>query len=376
MATAYLEDEDEQGRRRPGSGETPDTPDLPNYDPAPQDSAPAPSAPSFDPEAWVREQSRQAGVSMEQSDIDKLREKNPEDRAKFQQDLEAQYKLRASPTSSRQFDSQSGYYDTYTHQPIPGTPAALAITNAQNYGRVPGASRTNFQYQNPGDQFDDPYTKALEDLVKQQLESLKQPQQNPQLDKLLAFLDTQFQQRSTSPGYTDAELGLLRTQSLDPIERDRAAAQRRSLERTASRGFLPSSGLAELDSRESDIPYDQMRAAAQRDLGINAINKRNQDLAQALTLGQLSGVTIPQMQRNEDQGRRNEALSLASLLYQLPRNAMNDSLAVINGSPLPQDLFNQAIQLISAQENQRRYSQQRNDAFWESIGETLAGIFG
>lgn len=345
--------------------------DEPDHEAEPQQSAPVAPPAQFTPQPQPpqQQQSSQQQSSQVPSNLpagipadwaaDFLR-RNPGD----QHRLASAYQ----PTSHRTSDSQGPGFNQATNQP---TGLALpTITAAQQAGR------TNFQYGNPGDQFDDPYTKALEDLIKQQLETLQKPQTNPALDKLLSFLDTQFQQRSTSPGYTNEEQALLRTQALEPIERDRAAAQRRSLERTAQRGMLPSSGLAELDSREADLAYDQIRGTTQRDLGINAITKRNQDLAQALTLGQLSGVTIPGYQRAEDQQRRNEALSLSSLLYQLPRNAMNDSLAVLNGTPAPGDLFQQALQMINAQESNRRYNQQRNDAFWESIGETLGGLFG
>lgn len=360
MAIAYLDDD----RQPPRHSDNPQDP--PPAPAAPAPSAPAPSGPSND--QFLADLEKKYGVSSgdRSSDLSQLAGKNPEDVAQFKRDLEAQYARRGAPTSDRRADSQTGY-NQQTNQPLPST---LAISNAQNAGR------TNFQYNAPGDQFDDPYTKALEDLVKQQLAGLQQPQTNPALDQLLQFLNSQFQDLSQNPGYSPAEQALMRTQALEPIEGDRAAAQRRSTERTAARGFAPSSGLAELDSREVDLAYDRLRGTAQRDLAMGGIDQRNQDLARAMTVGQLSGITIPQMQRGEDQQRRNEALSLSSLLYQLPRNAMNDSLAVMNGSPLPGDLFNQAIQLISAQENQRRYGQQQSQAMWAQIGQQLADLFG
>lgn len=365
MAVAYLDDEQIPPRHT-------DNPQSPPQ-PAP---APAPSGTDWGGvERQLREEASKRGLGYDPSDLEDVKRNTGYDRGGISLDqalanAQQKYNERAAPTSHRRADSQTGY-NQQTNQPLPSTMQAMAQAQGAQ-----GAGRTNFQYNAPGDQFDDPYTKALEDLVKQQLEGLKQPQANPALDQLLQFLNTQFQDLSQNPGYSPSEQAILRTQALDPIERDRTAAQRRSLERTASRGFMPSSGLAELDSREVDLAYDQLRGAAQRDLGVGAIDQRNQDLARALTMGQLSGVTIPQMQRGEDQQRRNESLSLASLLYQLPRNAMNDSLAVMNGSPLPGDMFSQAVQLISAQENQRRYNQQQNQQFWESIGETLAGLFG
>jgi hypothetical protein len=54
---------------------------------------------------------------------------------------------------------------------------------------------------------------------------------------------------------------------------------------------------------------------------------------------------------------------------------MNDSLAVINGSPAPGDLFSQAIQLMQAQNYQRNTDQARRDQQWEAIGNVIGNIF-
>lgn len=292
-----------------------------------------------------------------------------------------------APTpANRTQDSQSGFYDTTTHQPIAGTPAdprMAAIASRQNpsFGRpqAQGSFGANpsqtLSYQVPGTQFDDPYTNLLEQIAQNQLGLLQKPQANPALDKLLGFLDSRFTELSSSPGYSPEELAMLRTQALEPLEADRASSQRRSTERIASRGMLNSSGLAELDSRDVDYQYDKLRGAVQRDLGVNAINKRDQDLAQALGLGQLAGVTLPTQQRGEDQQRRAETLALGSLLYDLPRRAMQDNLAVINGSPGANDLFSQAVQLMNANTNQQAVNQQQNGQFWSSLGELFGDMF-
>lgn len=349
MAQVEYEQDDPERIKAPQDYRGPDQPSVTvQSQPAPQQKL---QAPSGVPQDW----------------FDDFLRRNPGDQAR----AASAY----APTSSRQYDSQSGYYDSVTHQPIAGTPAANPAINAATRAQTPGASRTNFNYNNPGDQFSDPYTKALEDLVKQHLESIQKPQTNPALDKLLGFLDTRFNELTTNPGYSPAELAMLRTQAVDPIEQDRAAAQKRSLERIASRGMLQSSGLAEFDARGVDTEYDKIRGAAERDLGINALNRRNQDLNQALALGQMAGVQIPQHQQAEDQRRRNEAIQLSSLLYDLPRRSMQDALAVVNGSPMPGDLFSQAIQLMNAQNAQRQQDQMRNDAFWEQIGSTIGNIF-
>lgn len=342
--------------------------------PAPTFSNPGGPGPSSSSDiARINQQYGGQGVEAEDAaKLERLRQQgtqaNGESYESYLREIEEKQKRRTAPTSDRRFDSQSSAYNQATNQ--------LTSSAQQAISRAQGAGRTTFDYPGIADQFSDPYTMGLENLLKQQLEGLQQPQTNPALERLLAFLDTRFSDLSNNPGYTPSEQALLRTQALDPIEQDRAASLRRSQQRTAARGMLPSSGLAELQDQQVDLEYDRLRGAAQRDLGINAINKQNQDLAQALTLGQLAGVAIPEQQRAEDASRRNEAVSRAMALYNLPRKAQADAMSVLNGTPMPGDLFSQAIQLMQAQESQRRYTQQQNQQFWLSIGDALAEMFG
>lgn len=236
-------------------------------------------------------------------------------------------------------------------------------------GRQPSA----FNFSNmPGFQFDDPYTKQLEDLVRQNLSAIQQPQANPALDQLTQFLQKRFTDLSQSPGYSPEELAVIRTQMLEPIERDRQANRERVTQRTAARGFLPSSGLHEQDLQEFvDRPAMEARTAAQRDIAINAIGQRRADQNQAINVGKIAGVEIPGLQRAEDQGRRAEALNLSSLLYDLPNRAMQQAQSVIGGSPGPENLFSQAIALQQAQQQQQAVNAQK----WAQIGQMIAGLF-
>jgi hypothetical protein len=191
----------------------------------------------------------------------------------------------------------------------------------------------------------------------------------------MSFLDKQFSEASEHPGYSPEELAILRTQVLEPIEADRAALNRRVIDRTASRGFLPSSGLHELDLRDVDNLAEQRRAVAQRDLGIAAIDRRQSDLNRALEIGTLAGVTIPQTREAQDTSRRNQQLAIATLLQQLPRQAMQDAMAVLQGTASPETLFQQVVQLAMLFENQNRYNADQLQALWESVGESDAFDF-
>lgn len=217
----------------------------------------------------------------------------------------------------------------------------------------------------PGNQFDDTYTSLLEDIAKSQMGEVRS---NPALDQLLAFLTKRFTELSETPGYSPADLALLNTQAVEPIEELRRASQARELERTARAGYLPTSGLTLAQQRQIDTETDKVRAAAGRDLGINAINKRNADLSQALNLAQMRGLTIPG-------GQRSEELALSNILYQLPRTAMQDALSVINGSPSSGDALAQAIQLATANRYQDQISAGQNAALWGQIGTLLADLF-
>jgi hypothetical protein len=145
---------------------------------------------------------------------------------------------------------------------------------------------------------------------------------------------------SSSPGYSPEERALLNTQAFEPIEAQRQAAQKRVLERASMRGILPSSGLVQDEYATNDRSADQLRTVANRDLTINEINKRQADLGTALQLGQAATA--------QDQSTRTQALSLATLLYQLPIQAQNQALAVINGTGSPQSLLPYVIQLAQA----------------------------
>lgn len=209
-------------------------------------------------------------------------------------------------------------------------------------------------------QFDDPYTNLLESISKSQMGEVRN---NPGLNQLTQFLNSQFKELSTSPGFSPAELSVLNTQAFEPIEELRKSAQNRSLQRTASRGFLPSSGLAELDARNIDQEFDKLRTGASRDLAVNAIDRRDSDLARAGQIAQQLGIQIPQSQRSEE-------LNLANLLYGLPRNALMDALAVVNGSGGASDLYGGANLLMQQQQLQQQQNAQR----WNQIAQLLAGL--
>jgi hypothetical protein len=282
------------------------------------------------------------------------------------------------PTRARvdePFDLRAEYQRAFGRDPDAGE-LATEPGNVEKYGVA--QLRSNLQErarnQTPGGGggaagygplFDDAASAQLEGIARAQMGEVRS---NPGLNQLMAFLDKEFGRLSTNPGYSPEDLALLNTQAFEPIEQRRQADQRRVLERTAARGFLPSSGLTEDLSQQADTEANRQRTVAGRDLAINAIGQRRADLDRALQIGSLRGLDIPRSQRSEE-------LNLSKLLYQMPRDALQDLLAVINGSPSSNDLFSQSLQAQNLSMLNQRQNDDRNAALMSQIGSILGTLF-
>lgn len=162
-------------------------------------------------------------------------------------------------------------------------------------------------------QFDDPSTKLLEQYL---LYNLGRLQETP---------------------YTGREAEVLRTRALEPIEQDRQAARQRALARISQAGYLPTSGVAQELLNQLETGYDVSRAQSQNQLAYQQIA--------------------------EERAREQEALSLVSLLQQLPTMAQQQALAAVGLAPSPESMVNQLLQLYQIGQQQR----QQNLAFWQGL---------
>lgn len=167
---------------------------------------------------------------------------------------------------------------------------------------------------------------------------------DPASQQLEAFLKWRFGELM-QPAYTGQEQEVLRTYALDPIERDRAASHKRSLDRTSQRGFLPSSGLAELDAQGVDQHFDRLRAEAQGEQAYRTIG--------------------------EQRSREQEAQQLLALLYELPNNALQQALAAMGMGPSPESVFSQMMGVQDLQNQNRSIGAQD----WSAIGSMLPYLF-
>lgn len=248
----------------------------------------------------------------------------------------------------------------------------------------------------PGTQFSDPASRQLEEYLTQQkgwLDQQRAAQEQANVGlrqrqgeaQVSAGRLTQFMQeragRLQGPAYTGPEQEILRTQQLEPLERDRQAARRRALQNISARGFDPESGIAQELLNQVDRGFDEQRAHAQGELGYRQImeQRSREQEAQALL------AQIPQLQQAGARGdldflqaldaavnRPAEAqLPLSMLQYQMPQNALQQALAAMGMAPSQNALFNQAMGLYDI-EQQRR--QQRGPAGY-GIGSALGYLF-
>lgn len=247
-------------------------------------------------------------------------------------------------------------------------------------------------------QFSDPSTHQFEQYLMAQMQALEaqrdaqgkanaglagqQQQANQSSQQLVDYLRQRSQQLQ-APAYTGSEAEVMRTQALDPIERDRAAANQRALHNIGSRGFDPTSGIAQQLMGDVNQGYDQQRAAAQGDLAYRQITEQRsrQQEAQALL------AAIPQVQSGSAQQQlqfmqaldaalnkpREQGINLSQMLYRLPAQAQSDALQAMNGGGSSMDsLFGQAMGMYNAQNQQ----QQQGAQWYQMLGSMLPYLLG
>ena len=215
------------------------------------------------------------------------------------------------------------------------------------------------------------------------------------------------------PAYTGTEQEVIRTQFLDPIERDRQATQQRALDNIGSRGFDPSSGIAQSLIRDVDRGFDEQRSQAQGDIAYRQIQEQRSreqeaqallamlaELPQAGARGDLemmqyldSLITNPGMNTLAMSGQltglpgqsMNMQALIDSLINQPGQNALATS-AMLSDLPVqrtqlgiqalglggqPQSGVPSALSLLQNAQNNRYLNQQNMGSFWQSIGGSL-----
>lgn len=256
----------------------------------------------------------------------------------------------------------------------------------------PGSYRSSYT-----SQFSDPSTQQYEGYLTTQINALEaqraaqaraqggfrdqQAAAQQSTDRLLKFLRERAGELQ-GPAYTGTEAEVLRTQLLDPIERDRTAANQRALQSIGARGLEPTSGIALQLQNEVNQGFDQRRAAAQGNLAYRTINEQRSREQEAQALMGM----IPQIQRAAASGDlqflqmlddalnrpRQQGLNLSQILYRLPAQAQTDALAAMGMGPGADSIFQQALQMYGAQQG----ASQQNLGWYHMLGQILPYLLG
>ena len=285
-----------------------------------------------------------------------------------------------APTSHRQYDSQS----PQARQAAPPPSANFNTGLASAYHGV----------------FNDPLTKQYEQLLQQQMGLYQQQQATMQQQaqeaaqrraataeavRKLTEYTNQRVSKLQAPAYTGSEQEVLRTQFLDPLERDRTAARQRALETISGRGYELDSGVAQQLLQDVDRAFNEQRTRAQGTIASRQIDEqrsREQEAQQLMQyLAQLPDATARGDLDfvNYTQGLINQpgtqALTTGQILADIPTQRLNDALATMGVAPSMSGASHSAVQLLQQLQNQR-YMQQRQWAdYFGNIGSAMGQSF-
>jgi hypothetical protein len=261
----------------------------------------------------------------------------------------------------------------------------------------------------PGNQYSDPYTQMLEELIKSRIgnlqggydDSMRQQYQqalqqradslgrgNAQIDQLMTYLQSRFKDLQ-GPGYTGAENEVIRTAALDPIENDRSAARQRALERLSARGLDPNSGIAQQVLLEVDKAFDEMRAMNQTALATNELARREDRQGRAQLIGaQLADIpdarsreqldvfsmleNLQLLSRNEDQARSREAISYGGVLSDMGPQRLQLAMQAAGMGGNPQGLASTLLGIGSLNQNASAMNMQNGNSLASGLGTLMA----
>jgi hypothetical protein len=283
----------------------------------------------------------------------------------------------------------SGWVDTIGNLDDPSQPAHWQWLT----GSGGGANGLQSGY---APQFNDPLTKQYEQLLQSQTSLYKQQQAKMQqeaaqqaqvrqqtaaaVEKLMAFMNTRVD-KLQQPAYTDSEANVLKTRLLDPLEADRTATRSRTLNNIGSRGFDPTSGIAQQMFQDVDREYDKTRAKVHGDVAYEQIQEqrsREQEaqelmkyltqLPQAAARGDLSFVNYLDDLVSQP---GEKALGTSAMLSDLPVQRTQLALQTLGLGGQPQNSVNSVMQLLQNAQQNRYLNQAQSSGFWDRIGQSF-----
>ncbi len=262
----------------------------------------------------------------------------------------------------------------------------------------------------PGGQYNDPYTKMLEEMLKSRIGNLNTPVSDPYRDQYAAALQKRtadlnnmgegqikqlmdfLQKRFTDlqgPGYTGAENEVWRTQALDPIEQDRSAARKRIIERMAARGHTMESGPMQAALLEVDKAFDQLRGETQTQMASTDLARREGRQQRAETIGaQLTDIPeqraresldvqsaleqLSALVRNEQDARSRESLGYAGTLSDLGPQRLQLALQAMGMGGSPESLGNTLFNVAGLNQNAANLNRSNSGNLWSGLGSIAA----
>jgi hypothetical protein len=192
------------------------------------------------------------------------------------------------------------------------------------------------------------------------------------------------------PGYTGAENEVLRTQALDPIERDRSAAKQRLTERLAAMGHTPQSGVFQDAMRRLDAEFEGIRGVSQTQLATNEIGRRENRNQRAEMIGaQLADIpelrareqldvfqaleSLGMVARNEDEARSREAITYGGVLSDLGPQRLQLAMQAAGMGGNPASLGGVLSNIAGMNQQGAAYNAQQQSQLWSGLG-SLAAI--
>ena len=188
--------------------------------------------------------------------------------------------------------------------------------------------------------FSDPATQAYEKLLNGLIGRFNTPYTPPSMGNTLNYLNSYFQQLQ-GPAYTPAQMDLMQTQAIDPLERQHEQARQNMITQLGTRGISPSSGIAQEALQKIDNQFASLDAQSRAGFANNAIGMQKQQFAQAAALGpQIS--SLEQQNYNNQNQNMLQAASLASIVPQLAWSRLqgaNNAIQPLNPSSLLSPLY-------------------------------------
>lgn len=269
-------------------------------------------------------------------------------------DYDARMKARAASSNSRTVDSQSAAGNALYGSGTGNTANVPGAAYGPSTGGAATAAPSYPKFANTSPTFDDPASRLLEDYA---LDRFKM-RQNPDPNSGTAMYEQYAKQLIDTlkgPVYSAGDESIIKGRANDAITTEEAQTQRQWLDELARRNIQPSSGVALDGLLKIKNHYAGLRTQVDSQFAQNAIDQTRQQRTQVLdTYGQLA---------NSEESRMREALTYATLPYEMQNNSFQRNLQLVGAGGSPSSLLQSALSMFNAgNAANAQQSQQRQQA--------------